>query len=70
MGENQMLLGECKWRNDKADEKVLQTLVERGELLHCPEKFYYFFSKSGFAKNAEEAARQYAIRCISFREML
>ena len=70
MGENQMLLGECKWRNDKTDEKVLRTLVERGELLHCPEKFYYVFSKSGFAKNAEEAARQYAIRCISFRDML
>ena len=70
IGENQMLFGECKWRKEKADRKVLRTLVDRGELFACPEKYYYVFSKSGFEENIEGVAGQYRIRCISFQEML
>lgn len=70
LGENQVLLGECKWRNEKTDAKVLKTLVERGNLLMYPEKYYYVFSKSGFEENVEAVADQYGIRLILFEEML
>lgn len=70
LGENQVLLGECKWRNEKADAKVMKTLVERGELLSYQEKCYYVFSKSGFDENAKAVAEQYGIQMISYEEML
>ena len=70
LGENRMLLGECKWRNAKVDAKVLETLLERGELFAYPIKYYYVFSKSGFEKNTDSLAEQYGIRRISFEEML
>lgn len=68
--DKRMILGECKWRNEKTDGKVLYTLVERGELLSCPEKYYYVFSKSGFEENTEEPATRYGVRRITFQEML
>lgn len=70
LGENRMLLGECKWRNAKVDAKVLETLLERGELFAYPQKYYYVFSKSGFEKNTDSLAEQFGIRRISFTEML
>jgi AAA+ ATPase superfamily predicted ATPase len=68
--DKRMILGECKWRNEKTDGKVLYTLVERGELLSGPEKYYYVFSKSGFEENTEEPAARYGVRRITFQEML
>lgn len=70
LSDKQILLGECKWRNEKVDVKVLKMLVERGELLTYPEKYYYVFSKSGFEENVEETAQQYGIRTVSFAEMV
>ena len=70
VSDKQILLGECKWRNEKVDVKVLKTLVDRGELLAYPEKYYYVFSKSGFEANVEETAQQYGIRTVSFAEMV
>lgn len=70
LGENKILLGECKWKNELTDEKTLQTLLERGELFSYPEKYYYVFSKSGFRENAKVLAGQSGIRLISFEEMI
>lgn len=70
LGENQILLCECKWRNEKTSADVLHKLLERGELFSYPEKYYYVFSKSGFHENTEETAIQAGIRRISFTEML
>lgn len=64
------LFGECKWRSEKVGLQVIETLLERGELFHYPEKYYYIFSKSGFQEAAEEyCRRREQIRCISFEEM-
>lgn len=67
--QNQILFGECKWQNAKTDVMVFRTLLERGGLFHCPEKYFYVFSKAGFEKNTEEIAKQYNIKRISFSEM-
>ncbi len=70
LGEKTALLGECKWRNEKVDVKVLNTLMDRGALLSYPKKYYYVFSKSGFEENAEKAAEEYGICLIPFEKML
>ena len=69
-GEGQMLFGECKWRNGKVDACVIQTLLERGELFACPEKYYFVFSKSGFDAGTDSLAEQFGVRRIAFEEML
>ena len=46
--ENQILLGECKWRNEEIDKKVLEKAIFRSELFSFPNKFIYLFSKTGF----------------------
>ena len=68
--DNQILLGECKWRNEKTGAKVLRQLLERGELFSYNEKYYYVFSKSGFEEDARKLSEQYPIRLISFSDML
>lgn len=70
LGNNQMLLGECKWKNSTVDTKVLRTLLNRGNLLQDSEKYYYVFSKSGFDNGAKSFAKKYAFKLISFEEMI
>lgn len=50
------LFAECKWRNEKVDLDVLETLLERSEVFSYRKKHYYLFSKSGFTKGCEEKA--------------
>lgn len=65
------LFGECKWRNEKVDKAVIDTLLERGELFQYPEKYYYIFSKSGFKENALEYAKQKKeLHLIDFETMV
>ncbi len=70
LGEDKMLFGECKWKNGKVDACVIQTLLERGELFACPEKYYFVFSKSGFDAGTDSLAEQFGVRRIAFEEML
>lgn len=70
VSDDKALFGECKWRNEKVGLHVLERLIERGELFHYPEKYYFVFSKSGF----QEETLQYGwekswIRLFSFEEM-
>lgn len=70
--DNKAILCECKWRNEKTDKIVLETLLERRKLLtHFDECYYYIFSKTGFTKSCIELAQaDNKIRLISFKEML
>lgn len=70
--DNKAILCECKWRNEKADKNVLETLLERRKLLtHFDECYYYIFSKACFTKSCIELAQaDNKIRLISFKEML
>ena len=69
LGEDAVLLGECKWRNERVSISVLQTLLRRGRLFSEKEKVYCVFSKSGFEKEASDFAAQHDIRLISFTDM-
>lgn len=65
-----LLLGECKWRNEKTDMDVLTKLMQCGELFHQKEKWYYLFSKAGFTEMAANAAeKNERVRLVEFAEM-
>ena len=68
-GEEGILLGECKWRNEKVDTSVAETLLRRGRLFHFEKKAYCIFSKSGFEQTVLDYAKVHEIRLINFDEM-
>lgn len=44
------LFGECKWKNEKVDLGVLETLIHRSHLFQHSKAYCFLFSKSGFTK--------------------
>ncbi|MCC8167767.1 MAG: ATP-binding protein [Clostridiales bacterium] len=58
VGDNKVLFGECKWRNEKTDASVAKRLLERGEIFSYRQKVYYIFSKSGFSQEAVDFAKE------------
>ncbi len=49
----QILLGECKWRNEPPDLAAIQQALEKDHLMPAYRQFYHcFFSKAPFGKNA------------------
>jgi len=62
------IFGECKWRNEEIGESVIDGLIQKAEMFTFEEKFYYFFSKSGFTKAAMEKANKKII-LVNFAEM-
>lgn len=66
---NQALVAECKWRNAKTDTNVLNTLIDRANLLPYKEKYLYVFSKSGFTDQAIQFAKRNNIELIAYNDM-
>ena len=65
------LFAECKWKNEKADQHVLETLMERGSLFSYKKAYYFLFSKSGFTKSCmEQAARMGNVSLVHFNEIV
>lgn len=68
--DDHLLVGECKWRNDRVSRQTIDRLVERGELFQYPHKDYYLFAKSGFQEDVLLYAQQNRrIHLLSFEEM-
>lgn len=64
------LFAECKWRNERVDSEVLETLIERSKLFRYKKVHYYLFSKSGFTKGCKEVAEQDGrVTLVSYEEM-
>ncbi len=65
------LFGECKWRNEKLDTEVLDTLILKSELFPHKNKFYYLFSKSGVTKGCEEKAKKLGnVLLVNFKNIM
>lgn len=65
------LFCECKWKNEKIDLSVLETLVERSSLFHYKKKYFYLFSKTGFTKGCiEKSAEMGNVMLITYDDML
>ena len=70
VNDNSAIVAECKWRNEKTNENVLFTLLERATLLSYPQKHYYIFSKSGFSDKCKQAAKINNVHLITYQDML
>ena len=69
--DGELIVGECKWRNEPADVDVLETLMRRGTLLGRPIQRYYLFSKGGFTEACrEQAAQVNDTRLIDLEQLL
>lgn len=65
------LFGECKWTNEKVDLGILETLVDKSELFHYPNKHYYLFAKTGFTKGCMDKAKEMGnVVLVSYKEIL
>lgn len=63
------IYAECKYRNEKLGVDVIHDLIEKSQLLHRKEQHYYFFSKSGFTKDAVEYARNRQIVLVGIGDL-
>jgi AAA+ ATPase superfamily predicted ATPase len=65
------IFGECKWNTNPLYETIIDELIEKSQMFRqFDEKYYYFFSKTGFAPDAiARAKRQDDISLIGFTDM-
>ena len=74
MGEqdaNTALFAECKWREEKVDIGVLETLADRSKLFSYNKAHYFLFSKSGFTKGCKEQAEHMGnVSLVLFSEIV
>ena len=69
--KDSVLLGECKWTNEKVDLGVLETLAERSKLFRQTKKQLYLFAKTGFTKGcADKAAELGSVVLVKYEDML
>ena len=59
---------ECKWTNEPVGLAVLDGLMEKCEMFHFREKYYYLFSKTGYTENCLKKADD-RVRLIAFGDM-
>ena len=65
------LFAECKWRNEKIDLDILETLIGRSKLFHYTRVRYYLFSKSGFTKGCMEKAEEMGnVTLVSYADIV
>ena len=69
--KDSILLGECKWTNEKVDLGVLETLAERSKMFKYPKKQIYLFAKTGFTKGCvDRAAETGNVVLVKYEDML
>ena len=65
------LFAECKWKNEKVDFDILETLMNRSKLFHYKRVYYYLFSKSGFTKRCIERAKDIGtVILVSYEDII
>ena len=69
--DKQNLENFSKWKNEKVDTSVLETLIEHSNLFHYQNKHFYLFSKSGFTKGCQEKAAEMGnVTLVSYVDMM
>lgn len=65
------LFAECKWRNERIDLDILETLIGCSKLFRYIKVHYYLFSKSGFTKGCMEKAEKMGnVTLVSYADMI
>ena len=68
--EKQAIFAECKYRNEKMDEDILDRLIENAALLKGIEKKHYFlFSKSGFSNKLILRAKREKVVLVTLEDL-
>ena len=71
MDNDSAVFGECKWRNERIDPDILETLIRRSQLFHYKNVHYYLFSKSGFTNGCVERAKELGnVTLVSYADIL
>jgi AAA+ ATPase superfamily predicted ATPase len=66
----EVLLGECKWRNEAVGTAELEKLLDKGRLLPGYQKYHYcFFAKSSFTNAAKKLAAEKQIQCVLLADL-
>ena len=69
--KDSVLLGECKWTNEKLDIGVLEALINRSTLFNYRQTHFYLFAKTGFTKGCiDKAANLKNVTLITYEDML
>jgi len=68
--KEELVVGECKWRNEKTDTAVGEKLVKRAKFFSHLKKDLYIFSKSEFTTGLQEFAKAHDIKLIRYHEMV
>lgn len=65
------IFGECKWKNEKTDAGVVETLRNRSSLFRYDQVSLFLFSKSGFTSGCIEAAKEAGnVTFVTFEEIV
>ncbi len=64
--KNTALVGECKWRNELLNMNVVNSLIEKSQALNYENKYYIYFSKSGFTEEVKNFSKNNNIMLVDF----
>lgn len=68
--DDSAIVAECKWRKEKTDIDVVETLLMRAKLLSYRQMYYYVFSKSGFTARCVQFAEEHNVILVSYADMV
>jgi len=68
--KDELVVGECKWRNELTGLDVGEKLVERAHFFPYGKKELYIFSKSEFTVALKDYAVKHSIKLLTFDEMV
>ena len=69
--DNNIIFGECKWRNKEIGIDVLNKLMGRSSVLDSANKYFYIFSKSGFTNELKNYSKEdRRVYLIKFGDMV
>lgn len=66
VSKNTALIGECKWRNELLNMNVVNSLIEKAQALNYENKYYIYFSKSGFTEDVINFSKNNNILLVDF----
>lgn len=70
LGDNQIIIGECKWTNARVGVGELERLREKGSIIACQDRIFVIFSKRGFTADLEElAARDASVYLVTLDDL-
>lgn len=74
VGENDLLVGECKWSTKPVGENILDELTRKATLLKAagaPKQIHYtLFARAGFTPALEERSRAQDVRLVDLNDLM